>query len=65
MKSYYQTINTIVQNTVNMPNPKVHPAKFIEWAEDICIVVSEIYDKDYDTVTDDLKEALGLLEDNE
>ena len=63
MKTYNEALQTAVDATVNMPNPETHPAKFIEWAEDICILISEIYAVDYEQVTEDLKEYIGLYED--
>ena len=62
MKTYNEALQTAVDATVNMPNPQVYPAKFIEWAEDLCILISEIYGVEYDQVTEDLKEYIGLYE---
>lgn len=65
MKSYHNAISAAINSTVNMPNAEAYPAKFIVWAEDICILISEIYEKDYEQVCEDLQDALGLLDDNE
>jgi len=62
MKSYYQALDAAIIS-INMPNPEVYPGKFIEWSEDICALIAEIYNKDYDNVVIDLQERLGLLED--
>lgn len=61
MKSYYQALDTATV-LVNMPNPETYPSKFIEWSEDICELLAEIYERDYDDVTVDLQERLGPLE---
>ena len=64
MKSYYQAINAATE-LGNMPDPSTNPGKFIYWGEDICALLADIYGRSYDEVTEDLSEALGLLEDNE
>lgn len=64
MKSYYKALDAATL-LVNMPNPQAYPSKFIEWSEDICELIAEIYNKDYGDVVEDLQERLGLLEDNE
>lgn len=65
MLTYNAAIKTVVEATVNMPEPTRNPTKFIEWAEDICIVIAEIYEVEYEQVCEDLQELLGLVEDNE
>ena len=62
MKSYRSAIAAVLNETVNRPNHEVYPTKFIEWAEDICILISEIYECDYEQVSEDLQEALGILD---
>lgn len=62
MKSYYQALDAVTV-LVNMPNPEIYPGKFIEWSEDICELLADIYNKDYDDVVVDLQERLGLLGD--
>lgn len=65
MKSYRSALSWAVHNSLNMPDPERNPTKFIEWSEDICGVIAEIYDKDFDTVVEDLQEQLGIAEDEE
>lgn len=50
---------------IGMPNHEAYPSKFIQWAEDICQLLSEIYFIDFDQVTLDLQEKLGLLDDED
>jgi hypothetical protein len=64
MKSYYQAL-TAASELCNMPEPMANPAKFIVWAEDICELISSIYERDYDQVSDDFREKLvedGVIE---
>lgn len=61
MISYYQALATATA-LINMPNPEAHPGKFIEWSEDICELIADIYNKDYDDVVVDLQEHLGILD---
>ena len=61
MKSYYQALDAATV-LVNMPNPQTYPGKYIQWAEDICELIGSIYDRSFDQVSEDLSEALGLLE---
>lgn len=65
MISYTSAIRVAANDTISMPDPLREPGKFIVWAEDICILLSNIYGIAYDQVCEDLQEALGLLEDNE
>lgn len=60
MISYSDAIIIAASYTINMPEPSTEPTKFIVWAEDICILLSKIYDKGYDQVSADLVEYLGL-----
>ena len=62
MKSYYQAISQACQSG-NMPFPDQYPGKFITWCEDICELISYIYDRDYDQVIKDIQEKLDILED--
>ena len=62
MKSYQGAIRT-ASELCNMPSPRTYPTKFIEWSEDICELISHIYDVDFDTVAEDLQDKLGLLND--
>lgn len=62
MRSYREAINWAANNSLNMPNPDKFPGKFIEWSEDICGIIAEIYGKDFNNVVEDLQEVLGLLE---
>lgn len=63
---YWRALNYIVEGgLVNMPDPQSKPAKFIEWSEDICGLLAYIYEKDFDTVTTDLQERMGLTDDDE
>lgn len=64
MKSYWQALQAATE-LCNMPEPNSKPAKFIEWAEDICELISSIYEHDYDQVSEDLREKLiedGVIE---
>jgi len=64
MKSYYSAL-TAATELVNMPDPESAPAKFIPWVEDICELLSGIYERDYDQVCDDLRDKLvdvGIIE---
>ena len=63
MLSYYQAITTATE-LGNMPDPVAYPGKYIQWAEDICQLLSDIYAVRYEQVTQDMSEALGLLEEN-
>jgi hypothetical protein len=62
--SYYKALESAI-GLVNMPNPEASPSKFIEWSEDICQLLSEIYELDYDAVVLDLQDKLGLLDEEE
>ena len=64
MRTYKNAISWAVHDSMNMPDPKKYPTKFIEWAEDICGVIAEIYEKDFETVVEDLQEELGLLDED-
>lgn len=64
MKSYHSALSAATE-LVNMPDPESKPARFIEWAEDICGLIAAIYERDFDTVTEDFQEKLGLLSDDE
>lgn len=61
MKNYTQALDAALIS-VNMPNPNTYPSKFIEWSEDNCGLLAEIYNKDYNDVVVDLQERLGLLD---
>ena len=61
MKSYQSAIQTATE-LCNMPNPEKYPGDFIEWSEDICELIADIYDKDFETVVEDLQDKLGLLD---
>lgn len=41
------------------------PTEFIKWAEDMCELISHIYSKDYDEVTEALVEKSREAQDNE
>jgi hypothetical protein len=60
IKSYYNALQEATE-LVNMPDPESSPARFIQWSEDICQLISSIYGIDYDQVTEDLQEKLNLL----
>jgi hypothetical protein len=64
MKSYREALNISV-NLCNMPSPNTHPAKFLLWAEDICELLAEIYNRSYEQVTEDMQERLNLLDEDE
>lgn len=64
MKSYRKALNAAV-SLCNMPDPNLYPAKFMRWAEDICELLAEIYDRDYDQVTEDMQERLDLLDEDD
>lgn len=65
MISYNNAVQAAAHETLNMPDYEVNPTKFIEWAEDICILLSKIYHVEYDQVCQDLQEALGFPDDDE
>lgn len=60
MKTYHQALNASV-SLCNMPDPNTHPGKFLLWAEYICELLAEIYDRSYEQVTEDMQDRLGLL----
>ncbi len=60
MKSYWQAIESATESG-NMPDPMTRPGLFIPWAEYICQLIADIYDRDYDQVTEDLQEKLVNL----
>lgn len=64
IKSYYSALQAATE-LVNMPDPESSPAKFIKWSEDICQLISYIYEVDYDQVTIDLQEKLNLLDEED
>ncbi len=61
MKPYFNTINWIAEYAPSLESP----TKFIEWAEEVSNIISFIYEKTYDTVTDDLTEAAKEIQDYE
>lgn len=64
MKPYWQAI-TSASELGNMPDPHSKPGAYIIWAEDICQLISDIYQRDYDEVCNDLRDELvdqGIIE---
>ena len=65
MKSYHSALRA-ASELCNMPDPESSPSKFIAWAEDICELIGNIYDVDYERVCEDFQEKIGfLIEDEE
>lgn len=59
MKSYHSVIDYLAELA---PDIELNPRKFISWAEDICDLLSNIYNKEYDDVTFDLYTAAKELQ---
>lgn len=65
MKSYYSALKSATE-LCNMPDPESSAkaaTEFIKWSEDICELLANIYERDYDSVVLDLQERLSLIED--
>jgi hypothetical protein len=62
MKSYRSAISWAVHDSMNMPDPERYPTKFIEWGEDICGLIAEIYECAFEDVVEDLHKALEITE---
>lgn len=60
-KTYYQTLNHIVENAPDL----LKPTEFIRWAEDMAELLSFIYPVDYVTVTEDIVEKAKEVQDYE
>lgn len=54
MKSYTSTIHYIAELAPSLD----YPGKFIAWAEDICALISHIYELDYEEVTEHIYDAV-------
>jgi hypothetical protein len=59
--SYRTTVNRAAEMAPSLDKP----GEVIRWAEDICELIAYIYEKDYDTVTTDVYEAVKEEQDYE
>lgn len=58
MRSYRNALNCVVEDSLNMPDHEVNPASFIKWAEDICQLLANIYERSFEQVTEDLMDIV-------
>jgi hypothetical protein len=59
-QKYLDAINFIANEA---PDVELGAGEVIRWAEPICELLTFIYDKDYDEVTEDLYEAIKEAQD--
>lgn len=59
MKSYNQALRASL-DLANMPDATSKTGLFIIWAEDICELLARIYDRDYESVCEDMQELMGF-----